>query len=96
MSDEPEIIVTACGCSEEVRDTLQQVINHALKQNEYRDMLGLPRIGREPDYMNGRWCIGCHNSLPMDWQGPCDVCGKATSNVGTGTFAGLLYDEGKS
>lgn len=43
------------------------------------DLLGIPRKGREPDYIHGRWCPRCGNSLPEDHDiKPCDVCGSAT------------------
>jgi hypothetical protein len=60
-------------------------------ENMLRDMCGVPRKGREPDYLNGRWCIKCHNSLPEDWGvKPCDICGAATGFQGS--LDGLLAD----
>ena len=41
----------------------------------FHDAFGVVRRGREADYRHGRWCPRCHNSLPADWTGPCDVCG---------------------
>lgn len=52
------------------------------------DHLRIPRKGREPDYLYGRWCVKCHNSLPQEWVEPCDVCGAAT--VIQGGLDGLL------
>lgn len=55
---------------------MQLLLDNWLKDDKIRDMFGIPRVGREPDYLNGRWCIRCHNSLPGDWGlKPCDVCG---------------------
>ncbi len=58
--------------------------------NAFYDAHGVVRPGRDPDYINGRWCIGCHNSLPLDWRGPCDVCGKV--NEVSGGFNGLTKE----
>lgn len=57
-----------------VADTLGKIMDHILNSDEERDYLGIPRKGREPDYLYGRWCIRCHNSLPEGWTEPCDVC----------------------
>lgn len=77
------------------KDTKDQYIADMLQKmldsDRHRDMLGLPRKGREPDYFNGRWCVRCHNSLPLDWVEPCDVCGAAT--VFQGSLHGLLIIE---
>lgn len=66
----------------------QKVFDHILESDEARDMCGIPRKGREPDYLYGRWCVRCHNSLPDDWGiKPCDVCGAATGSI---SLNGLL------
>jgi hypothetical protein len=67
---------------------LQKIVDALSEKDEFRDMVGLPRKGREPDYLYGRWCIRCHNSLPEGWVQPCDVCGAQT--VFRGSFEGLL------
>jgi hypothetical protein len=53
------------------------------------DRFGYARPGRQPDYLMGRWCVRCHNSLPEDWAGPCDICGAATGSI---LLDGLLAD----
>lgn len=70
-------------------ELLQEILNTPEVENRLRDLAGIPRIGRQPDYLNGRWCIGCHNSLPDDWRGPCDVCGKVNESI---SMEGLLAD----
>ena len=51
-----------------IRDKVKAAIN------AFYDAHEVVRPGREPDVINGRWCIKCGNSLPLDWKGPCDVC----------------------
>jgi len=67
---------------------LQKIVDALIEKDEFRDMVGLPRKGREPDYLYGRWCIRCHNSLPEGWVQPCDVCGAKT--VFSGSFEGIF------
>lgn len=69
-----------------------KLFEHMQAKDEFRDMCGIPRVGREPDYLYGRWCIRCHNSLPLDWKDPCDVCGSQTVWQGGQAFAGLLAE----
>jgi len=76
----------------EMEAVLQKIVDFNVDKDEFRDMLGLPRKGREPDYLHGRWCIRCHNSLPDDWKDPCDVCGAQTVWPGGQAFAGLLVE----
>jgi len=56
-----------------VREFIREKIEAAM--DAFCDAYGVVRPGREPDYLYGRWCIKCHNSLPTEWSGPCDVCG---------------------
>jgi len=65
--------------SSDTEAAIDALADAILAKDEYRDMLGIPRIGREPDFQNGRWCVHCVNSLPVDWTGPCDVYGAQTS-----------------
>ncbi len=74
---------------------LQKIVDQVSDSDEFRDMARIPRKGREPDYLYGRWCIRCHNSLPDDWGiKPCDVCGADTGSrtfrCGSGEM-GTLY-----
>jgi hypothetical protein len=69
---------------EDMAAVLQKILDHVKDTDRFRDMVGIPRKGREPDYVLGRWCIRCHNSLPDDWKSPCDVCGSQT------VFGGIL------
>lgn len=77
--------------AEEAR-VLQALLNAAAKDYIY-DLLGIPRPGREPDYIKGRWCVGCHNSLPDDWRGPCDVCGKVNEGF---SLDGLMAEDAEN
>ena len=75
-----------------MREAMQALVDHITDSDEFRDEVGIPRVGREPDYLNGRFCLRCRNSLPMDTVEPCDVCGAPT--VFRGSFEGLLYEKG--
>jgi len=80
MSDDPIIIVHATHpLTSDTAAAIDAIADAVMAKDEYRDELGVPRIGREPDFQNGRWCVHCYNSLPVDWTGPCDVCGAQTS-----------------
>ena len=57
---------------------LDKVMGGLRDSDQFRDMLGCVRKGREPDYRNGHWCVRCGNSLPRGWVEPCDVCGAKT------------------
>jgi hypothetical protein len=95
---DPLFIVT-CKSSEyeEPAKVFEKLIDHWIKSPEgqkamgdaVHDLLGLPRKGREPDYLDGRFCPRCHNSLPLDWTEPCDVCGAATSSI---SFEGIIAE----
>lgn len=84
--DNPERLFTVVikdSAQQYMAETFQKIIDHIADSDEYRDEVGLPRKGREPDYLYGRWCIRCHNSLPEDWGiKDCDVCGAATGIQG--------------
>ena len=81
MDDKPIVIVHAkYPLTSDTAEAIDTLLDAILAKDEYRDMLGVPRIGREPDFRNGRWCVHCSNSLPMEWTGPCDVCGGRTGH----------------
>lgn len=90
MSEEnPEILFTVKAKESAMEGVLQKIVDYLADKDEFRDMIGMPRKGREPDYLYGRWCVKCHNSLPEDWGiKPCDVCGAATGS--TVSLDGLL------
>ena len=67
-----------------VRERIKEAVN------TFHDAHGVVRPGREPDYLNGRWCVKCHNSLPEGWRRPCDVCG---FNNGPISLDGLVGDK---
>ena len=73
-----------------MNDTKTEFIRKKMEEavNTFHDVLGVPRLGREPDFINGRWCIKCQNSLPLDHEGPCDVCGYEPRPV---VFDGMMY-----
>ena len=62
---------------DESMPTVDEYIREKIKAavDGFHDAFGVARPGREPDYLDGRWCIKCHNSLPLYWSGPCDICG---------------------
>lgn len=75
-------------------EMLQKILDHWLESDEECDKLGIPRKGRTPDYINGRWCIRCHNSLPDDWGiKPCDVCGAETGSLSLNGLAACIGDD---
>lgn len=87
----PYFTVTAKDpAKQHLAELLQKILDHWLESDEECDKLGIPRKGRTLDYINGRWCIRCHNSLPNDWGiKPCDVCGAETGMM---PLDGLTYD----
>lgn len=90
MSDETQdSLFTVKAKDPAMEAVLQKIVDHVAESDEFRDMIGMARKGREPDYLYGRWCVRCHNSLPEDWGiKPCDVCGAATGS--TVSLDGLL------
>lgn len=91
-TENPERLFTVVAkdpAKQEMADILQKIFDHIWETDEFRDKVGFPRKGREPDYLYGRWCVKCQNSLPEDWGiKPCDVCGAATGSKGS---AGIPY-----
>lgn len=88
-ADAPERLFEAHAKDPAMEAVLQKIVDYLADSDEFRDMAHLPRKGREPDYLYGRWCIRCHNSLPEDWGiKDCDVCGAATGFKGS--LSGLL------
>lgn len=89
---EPYITVHAKNPNDEaLAELAQKLLDFWMSQDDVRDSMGLPRKGREPDYINGRWCVKCYNSLPLDWEEkPCDVCGAPT---GIMSLDGLLASD---
>lgn len=98
MTDSLIIVTSKSPKYEETAKVFQKVLDHWIgspdgqkaMEDAVHDFFGIPREGREPDYLNGRWCIKCDNSLPDDWQGPCDVCGYAPTPI---SLDGLLARE---
>lgn len=70
-----------------IADVMEKLISRWLEDDAVRDEMHIPRKGREPDYINGRWCIKCHNSMPVEQKTVCDVCGYSNRSIG---FDGLL------
>lgn len=73
-----------------IADVMEKLLAHWMEDDAVRDEMHLPRKGREPDYINGRWCIKCHNSMPVDQKTACDVCGYANRIAG---WSGVISDK---